>query len=51
MTPKILNDISKYLSKQNFSLSKQFDDDRINASINEAEILDVKSFIKLKIYH
>jgi hypothetical protein len=41
MIPKILTDISVYLSKQKFSLSKQFDDGRINASINEAEILNV----------
>ena len=41
MIPKTITDISKYLSKQGFSLSKQFDDGRINASINEAEILNV----------
>ena len=34
MIPKQITDISKYLSKQDFSLSKQFDAGRINASIN-----------------
>ena len=41
MFPKILIEIINYLSKQSFSLSKRFDDGRINATINESEILNV----------
>ncbi len=38
--PKLLQEIRDYLIKNNFSLSKRFKDGRINASINEDEILN-----------
>ena len=37
--PKILTDIAEHLQKRNVQLSKQFADGRINASINEDELI------------
>jgi len=39
--PDILNDISLYLMDNNVQLSKQFSDGRINASINEDELIKI----------
>ncbi len=41
MFPKQLKEICAFLSKQNIILSEQFDDGRINASINEDEIIKI----------
>jgi len=38
---KILKDITKYLIDYDFTLSKEFADGRINASINEDEIINI----------
>lgn len=38
--PKTLTDICNFLIQRNMKLSSQFEDGRINASLNEAELLD-----------
>lgn len=38
--PKILTDICDFLIQQNVRLSSQFEDGRINASLNESELLN-----------
>ena len=38
MLTKTITDISEYLSKQGFSLSKQFDDGRINVSVKRRKL-------------
>lgn len=37
--PKIINDISLHLTEKNIIFSKQFEDGRVNASINEDEVI------------
>ena len=39
--PKIINDISLYLIEENIILSKQFEDGRMNAAINEHEVMKI----------